>query len=334
MIIVAGHICLDIIPKFLGPASLDPGSLVRVGAATLATGGVSNVGVALRRLGVPVKLLHRIGDDLFGQAVRSLLGPELAGDIRVVQGETTSYSVVVAPPGVDRMFIHCPGANDAFGLADVPASQLAGATHLHLGYPPVMRSLLLEHGAVCAAILSRAKSAGLTTSLDLCSIDPASPAGQISWDAWLKAVLPTVDLFTPSYDELAFILRQSLEISPTGARRMIRQCLAYGARAVLLKMGEHGLFYGDQTTQKYHPCFEVNVVTANGAGDCTIAGFLAAMHAGVGDISERLRHACAVGASCCEAADATSGVQAMTHIQERLAKGWALRAVSHEWETS
>jgi len=75
MIIVAGHVCLDIIPRFLGPASLDPGSLVRVGAATLSTGGVSNVGVALHRLGVPVKLIHRVGDDLFGQTVRALLGP-------------------------------------------------------------------------------------------------------------------------------------------------------------------------------------------------------------------------------------------------------------------
>jgi hypothetical protein len=57
-VIVAGHICLDIIPTFeqrvndLG-ALLKPGSLVKIGPAVIATGGaISNTGQSLHRLGV------------------------------------------------------------------------------------------------------------------------------------------------------------------------------------------------------------------------------------------------------------------------------------------
>ena len=58
-IVVAGHVCLDIIPAW-DPAGGDvqsrmvSGALLNVGPATLSTGGaVSNVGIALHRLGVP-----------------------------------------------------------------------------------------------------------------------------------------------------------------------------------------------------------------------------------------------------------------------------------------
>ncbi len=333
MIIVAGHVCLDIIPRFLGPASLDPGSLVRVGAATLSTGGVSNVGVALHRLGVPVKLIHRVGDDLFGQTVRALLGPEMSSGIRTVRGETTSYSVVVAPPGVDRMFVHCPGANDTFGPSDVSDQQFAGGTHFHFGYPPIMRGLLLDGGAGCAAILAKAQAAGLSTSLDLCSIDPASEAGCIDWSAWLARVLPHVDCFTPSYDELATILHEPIDVSRDGARRLAERCLSMGAKAMLIKLGSRGILHFDGASETHHPCFDVDVVTANGAGDCTIAGFLAAGAIGVLKIEDRIRFACAVGACCCEAADATGGVRSIADTQLRLTRGWTTRPTTFDPES-
>ncbi|MGL4610244.1 MAG: hypothetical protein ACRCYY_11300 [Trueperaceae bacterium] len=64
-ILVAGHLCLDIILSFAhGRAVFTPGHLTEVGAATFATGGaVSNVGLALLRLGVGAKLVGKIADD-------------------------------------------------------------------------------------------------------------------------------------------------------------------------------------------------------------------------------------------------------------------------------
>jgi len=72
-IMVAGHLCLDIAPKFSDSAVLKvsevfaPGHLTNVGDAILSTGGtVSNTGLALDRLGVDVVLNGKIGDDEFG----------------------------------------------------------------------------------------------------------------------------------------------------------------------------------------------------------------------------------------------------------------------------
>jgi len=53
-IVVAGHLCLDIIPDWqtgnLG--ALKPGTMVQVDGLTFSTGGaVSNTGIALKRLG-------------------------------------------------------------------------------------------------------------------------------------------------------------------------------------------------------------------------------------------------------------------------------------------
>ena len=79
-VIVAGHICLDIIPQLSGMSreaferSFTPGHLVECGPTVLSTGGaVSNVGLALHRLGIPTRLMGKIGPDLFGQAVRQIV---------------------------------------------------------------------------------------------------------------------------------------------------------------------------------------------------------------------------------------------------------------------
>jgi sugar/nucleoside kinase (ribokinase family) len=150
MIVVAGHLCLDIIPDLSGSPSgatladiLRPGQLVNVGPATLSTGGaVSNTGLALHRLGVPVRLMGKIGNDLFGQAIHALitqLSPELGEGLLVVPGETSSYTVIINTAGIDRTFLHCTGANDTFDAADVDLEALTGVHILHFGYHGAVR---------------------------------------------------------------------------------------------------------------------------------------------------------------------------------------------------
>ncbi len=119
-IAIAGHICLDIIPRFEQKFSTRgtlfiPGTLSEIGGAVLATGGaVSNTGIALQRLGLPVSLMAKVGDDDFGQIILNILcrqDASLAEGMIVSSGAETSYSVVINLPGIDRMFLHCPGVN-------------------------------------------------------------------------------------------------------------------------------------------------------------------------------------------------------------------------------
>ena len=70
------------------------------------------------------------------------------------------------------------------------------------------------------------------------------------------------------------------------------------------------------------PCFRARrVAGTTGAGDCTIAGFLAALLRGDGPVPAATS-ATAVGASSVEAPDATSGVPPWPELAARIRAGW------------
>ncbi len=312
-IVCCGHVCLDVIPR-LGAGGLPgPGELVQVGPADIAAGGsVSNTGLALHRLGLPVRPVGRVGDDPFGREVRRFYetqGPGLADHLQVVPGEATSYTVVISPPGEDRRFLHCPGVNDTFTDAHVPDAALDDARLLHVGYPPLMRAMCDGGGEPLVRLLARARGRGLLTSLDMAGVDPSSWAGRVDWPALLGRVLPWVDVFLPSRDELAAML---------GDDAMPAAVLAMGVKCLVVKDGERGLRvdtsdaagvlgngWSDRSLRA--GTYIVDTVGTTGAGDVTIAGFLAGLvH---GEPPERAADlACAAGAFCVQGPDAVGNV--------------------------
>jgi sugar/nucleoside kinase (ribokinase family) len=363
-IVVAGHVCLEIIPALPEIAvSLDtllaPGKLVNVGPAVIATGGaVANTGLALHRLGQPVRLVAKVGADAFGGVIRErfqALGAPVDG-LKTDPAAATSYTVVLSPAGYDRIFLHCTGANNVFGAQDLPAAQLADASLLHFGYPPLMRRFYADGGGELRALLLKAKEAGLTTALDMALPDPLSPAGRADWPAILRQALPLVDIFTPSLDEIVFMLdrhrganvrAQAARGVPLGgltaadARQVADTLLAMGPAVVLLKLGAEGVYFqtsGELGRLKacgaaeldiaawrgafgHAPCYEVNVAGTTGSGDCTIAGFLAAVARGLPP-GEAARMAVATGAASVEQPDATSGVPSWEALARRMQTGW------------
>jgi len=375
-IVVAGHICLDIIPTFEGGESslselLVPGKLINVGAAVTATGGaVSNTGLALHRLGFAARLMGKVGDDLFGHAILEILrgcDPTLAEGMLIAKASPTSYTLVINPPGVDRMFLHCPGTNDTFGAEDVPYDELRGMKLFHFGYPPLMHRMYAHGGAELERLLRQVKELGVTTSLDMAKPDPASQAGKAQWQEILKQTLPYVDVFLPSVDEILFMLDrrrfdelgQELMTGIDGAllSQLAEQLLAMGVAVVVLKLGAEGLYL--RTTGKVErlenlgschlgdvaawsrrellsPCFEVEVVGTTGSGDCTIAGFLGGLASNLGP-EQTMTSAVAVGACNVEKADATSGIPSWAQLQQRIRQNWkrrptAVRLSGWKWD--
>jgi len=365
-VVVAGHICLDMIPIIPprpggGAHLLLPGTLTEVGRAVLSTGGaVSNTGLALHRLGIPTRLVAKIGDDLFGRAILDLVGsrdPSLASGMIVAPGETSSYTVVVSPPNTDRLFLHCPGANNTFQAADISDDQLRGARLFHFGYPPLMRRMWERDGAELRTIFDRARKRGLTTSLDMVKPDPDSDAGRAPWRALLANVLPFVDIFLPSFEEILFMLdrhRFDSLVSEAGSQSVFSrvdtsllhdlaaELIDMGVSVVALKLGDSGLYlrttededkwrrFGAcrpgnlrdwRSRELFTPCFRVEVAGTTGAGDCTIAGFLAALLKGMPAPASLIR-AVAVGAFNVEQPDATSGIPDWSLVEERLQQRW------------
>lgn len=208
-VLVVGHICVDLQPSLSGAPSMVPGDLFATGPLTISSGGsVANTAGALKVLGIPVTVAADVGDDVLGTVVGALLsrlGLDTSG-IRTVHG-TTSYSVVVQPPGVDRTFWHHGGVNTSFDGSGVDLAVAArGVTDalaiLHIGYPPLLPALIGEDGAPLAALLDRARDAGLATSLDLAVVSGPDDASRAHWQRVLDRVLPHVDICSPSRDDL------------------------------------------------------------------------------------------------------------------------------------
>lgn len=357
-VIVAGHLCLDLIPTFTVRSGsltdlLAPGKLVEVGPALLAPGGaVANTGLALHQLGVATTLVGKIGADALGRNLAAIFqqrAPALAGSLIVAEEVPTSYSLVISPPGMDRLFLHCPGANDAFSADEITDEQLAGGRLLHFGYPPLMRQVYADGGRALARLFARAHALGLVTALDMAQPDPARPAGHVDWRAFLAQVLPEVDLFLPSLDETVFMLDRAHYGAAHADGELLdhlsRQLLDAGAALVGLKLGDQGLYlrttaeasrlahWGPVAAGRWRnrelltPCLQVNVAGTTGAGDSTVAGFIAGWLLGL--LPEAvLRSAVAVGACCVEQPDATSGVPHWSNVQHRLRLGWPRRPVT------
>lgn len=367
--VVAGHICLDVIPDLSGVPRQNferlfaPGRLLEIGAVTFSTGGpVSNTGLALNKLGIKTQLMGKTGADLFGGAVKQLVSdfdPQLAAGMVVDPAVNTSYTVVINPPQVDRIFLHHAGANDTFVAADVRYEAVAEARHFHFGYPPIMRSMYQNDGRELAEIFRRAKATGVTTSLDMSLPDPTSASGQADWRTILQATLPYVDVFLPSAEEILYMLhrQQFAELHQAAAGHDVlplftpeiladlsRELIELGVKIVCIKLGYRGFYVHTAAVQTINqlgracpsrpaewanrqmwaPAFQVEEVGATGAGDASIAGFLSAL---LRDLSpeEAITAATAVGACNVEAADGISGIRPWPETQQRVASGWSRR---------
>ena len=366
-IIAAGHICLDITPVFPEAvrgqrmeALLQPGKLLHMEGADVHTGGsVANTGLALKLLGNDVTLLGKIGKDAFGEMVKAIAASYGADGLVEDPESSTSYSVVLAIPGYDRIFLHNPGANDTFCDDDIPEEVLQDAVLFHFGYPPLMRSMYTDGGLELAAIFRRVKAHGIAASLDLAAVDPNSAAGQADWEGILRKVLPEVDFFVPSFEELCFMLdrpryerlnrggdiTEGLDLSAE-ALPLAEKAIAMGCRAVLIKCGTAGMVYKTANAQSLkaagsrltldadawagkegiQPCFKAEAVrSGTGAGDTSIAAFLTGVLRGYSP-AECAALAAAEGACCVTAYDALSGLRSVEELAAKIKAGWETMA--------
>jgi sugar/nucleoside kinase (ribokinase family) len=317
--------------------------------------------------------MGKIGDDALGKVILDIVsshGPDLTQGMIADASASSSYSLVIDPPGVDRIFLHDPGANHTFGADDIRYDLLAESRLFHFGYPPLMARMYADGGHELAEIFRRARGTGSTTSLDLSMPDPAGLSGQADWRRVLARTLPHVDLFLPSVEELLFMLRRERFEQLTakvGAANVLGALtvedivsladlvLSMGAKIVLLKMGTRGAYLSTASTlpdlgrgapadltawtgrQLWAPCFQPEaVVSTVGTGDAAIAGFLAAVLRGAPP-PLALNLAVAAGACCVEEAGALAGVKGWTETLERIESGWArlpldLESLGWRWD--
>lgn len=362
-IAVAGHLCVDMTPGFPETKTVQklsqllvPGKLINVENASFSTGGaVANTGLALKKLGTPVILMGKIGKDAFGSIIRQTFEQYQAADhLILAEKESSSYTIVLALPGVDRFFLHHSGCNDTFCMADLDFDAIGQAAHFHFGYPPLMRSLYLDDARELVQIFTRVKEMGLTTSLDMASVEDGSEAARQDWAQIIKNLLPVVDFFVPSIEELGYMIdpaRYQDWISRAGGgnltdildvekdiRPLAEKLLGWGAKCVLIKCGALGIYLRtnrSEVTKTIAPEFASwgdleyfeksfvpdRILSGTGAGDTSIAAFLKAVLDGYSP-KRCLELAAATGASCITAYDALSGLRPFEELIARIDAGW------------
>ena len=304
-------------------------------------------------------LMGKIGKDAFGAMVKNILkGYDAEGSMIESQEETTSYSVVLAVPGVDRIFLHHSGANHTFLASDIPEQALHETALFHFGYPPLMQSMYENDGEELLKIMKKAKDAGAATSLDMASVDEASAAGAADWKKILERVLPYAAFFVPSVEELCYMLDRErfYEWQERAAGRDItgildiekdvkplaEQCMDFGAKVLLIKCGAPGMYYRTADRRmigRISSRVELNpdqwagkegfeksyvperILSGTGAGDTSIAAFLTAMLKGYPP-ERALQLSAATGASCVAAYDALSGLKSFEELETKIDAGW------------
>ena len=238
---LVGHVCVDIAPGIEAPVSLTPGVLSEIGAPRISVGGaVGNGARAAAALGRATAVACRIGDDALGDICASVLEETTPGGVVLSRSGTaaTSYSVIVQPPDRDRSIWHHTGANDEFD----GTCELVGARVVHFGYPTLCPAMTADGGAPSVALFERARAQGSATSLDLSYCAENSPLRGYDWDGYFSAVLPHVDLFCPSWDDVVSARGNLLEPEPGLVESTADDFLARGAAVVLITLGERGSY--------------------------------------------------------------------------------------------
>ena len=243
-----------------------PGGRQPLKKADLRLGGSGCVtALALKSLGMPVRLAGNVGDDNLGdyaldQIRRAGLDKSL---IQVLPGGQTGFFMTVLSFGAERTLFTARGANDQILPYEELTSALDSCAHLHIsGYT-------LQGDSQSETARRLAESAfgrGLSVSLDpgVCSTQ--------NMPEKVLGLLPWVSFFLPNRAELAALTGQN-EIDDGLDRLMKNYC-----GGVALKLDGEGSRYVDGRVDAIVPADEIsNHADLTGAGDGFNAGFLFAV---------------------------------------------------------
>ncbi|HEY7825826.1 MAG TPA: ribokinase [Candidatus Acidoferrales bacterium] len=280
-IVVVGSINLDLVAT--GERVPLPGeTLTGRDFATFHGGKGANQAVAAARLGWPVSMIGKVGDDSFGAELKSALR-QAGVDVRAVKTEKGSSGVALINIGADAQnsIVVVPGANGKVLPRDIAKNaallRRAGMILAQLEIPlaTVETLAVFAHRHAIPLMLDPAPARSL-------------PPGLLQNVAWI----------TPNESETRVLcgLDSREPVNSATAARCADLLLASGPKNVAIKMGEQGVYIATADEQRQMlPAFVVKAVDSVAAGDAFNAGFAVSLLAGKQPL-EAARYASAVAA--------------------------------------
>jgi sugar/nucleoside kinase (ribokinase family) len=257
-ITIAGELNLDLI--LYGSPEEMPTERELLGTDFQVTLGSSSAIVAhnAATIGAKVAFSTLVGSDDFGRLAVERLSAAGVDTSHTNRHKAIATGVTLLLPHGDRRHILTfPGTIAELTVADLDFEFLVKARHFHLSSLYLQRGL----GPDLPDLLRRLKRAGLTISLDT-NDDPDD-----RWGYPLGEVLPYVDIFLPSEDEMCRMTRSSNLDSAI-------QALPLRPPVIVVKRGSRGSRVYEQGRATDVTPLSVVPLDTIGAGDSFDAGFL------------------------------------------------------------
>ncbi len=303
-IVVVGSVNLDLVCT--GQRIPAPGETV-IGQdfQTFHGGKGANQAVAIGRLGYPVSMVAKVGDDEFGSRLRD--------GLRAAEVDVTAVGTAKGASGVALISVDAQGQNSITVVPGANAKLLPRDLDKAL---PRLRSA----GMILAQL-----EIPMETVEYLCSIaekfqvplmlDPA-PAHALS-----RYVLRRVTWLTPNETETCALCGVPPgDLNAQNAGAYAEKLLATGAANVIIKLGGQGAYVaGADGLRTLVPAFKVRVVDSTAAGDAFNGGLVVALMRGM-KTADAVRFAAAVGAVSVTRAGAQPAMPTAREVN-RLLKG-------------
>jgi ribokinase len=253
-IVVVGSINIDLVAK----AERIPvaGETIQGTAfQTYAGGKGANQAVAIARLGYPVRMIGKVGNDTFGEQLRS--GLQQSGvDVSAVGkvDDSSGVAVIVVSSEGHNAIVVTPGANAALRPADLEANVVA------IRNAKIVLAQLETPMETVEYLAELCEREGVPLMLDPAPSQPLSPAlrKRVSW-------------FTPNETEARFYTQGSAQESPAAiADRLLDE----GVAGIVLKLGSAGVYLKDRENLNVSvPAISVTAVDTTAAGDAFNGAF-------------------------------------------------------------
>lgn len=214
-----------------------------------------NQALAAARMGASTAMAGRIGTDEFGERIRRSLAASGVDDRQVRQvDEPTGMSVAIVDPGGDYGAVIVSGANSGIDASEITMSPSLDGLVLQCEIPStVNRAAIARAPKDCRVILNAAPYR------DHALTDPD--------------VIERVDVLIVNRIEAA--MHTGLDETALDLERASEKLIDRGPAAVIITLGEEGLFARTKDECFRLPGFNVDVVSTHGAGDA-FTGALAA----------------------------------------------------------
>ncbi|MGI3747531.1 MAG: ribokinase [Janthinobacterium lividum] len=260
-VVIVGSLNMDLVTR--APRLPRAGeTLAGQSFVTVPGGKGANQAVAAARLGASVAMIGCVGDDAYGEQLRTALlaeGIDCQAVTRVT-GESTGVALIVVDDNSQNAIVIVAGGN-----GHVTASVVDSFDALLSGADVIICQLEVPLDTV-GHVLKRGHELGKTVILN-----PAPASGPLpgEWFAW-------IDYLIPNESEATALTGLPVD-STASADAAASALLKAGVSKVIVTLGEQGALFASASRSEHFPAPKVQPVDTTAAGDTFVGGFAAAL---------------------------------------------------------